>query len=101
MVAYEMPTYFQAGKGQVAASSGALVKLVFLVGSINQALYETKYISCHQVTPIQWKGQLPKDVAAKRIMRILGDDIPDVPGEPLNNHVIDAIGIGLYLLGEF
>lgn len=84
----EMPAMFGSAKGQVTASSGALVKLTLLVGQIMREFSA-------EVLPVnEWKGQLSKQIVEKRVKDFL-------PGCTAKSHAIDAIGMGLYLTGRF
>jgi hypothetical protein len=82
-------------KGQVAAESGALVKLSQTIGRITQILVDTG-CKVELIEVAKWKGTLPKEVCERRIRRLL----PRIP-EKQSNHAIDAIGIGLFKLGKF
>lgn len=82
-------------EGQVTATSGALVKLAQTIGKLVTILQENG-IETELVEVASWKGTLPKEVCEKRIKRIL----PRLPN-PISNHVIDAIGIGLNQMGLF
>lgn len=85
----EYPSLFQTNKGIVTATSGALVKLSWLVGVLSSITIETELI------PVQsWKGQLPKEVVKQRILHYL-------PNVKAKSHDWDAIGIGLYKKGIF
>lgn len=57
----------------------------------------------HGYRPREWKGQTPKDVHGKRIMKALSAEeasrIDPCPASLLHN-VIDSIGIGLFDLGR-
>jgi hypothetical protein len=94
----EMPALFSGTvKGEVSASSGALVKLAFSTGVLCMvcSLYG---VPCHFVEVNSWKGQLPKDVVRTRIVQRLG--MPSVL-KSIREHAWDAVGIGLYAKGCF
>ena len=84
-----------SAKGQVAAESGALVKLSQTIGRITQILIDAG-CKVELIEVAKWKGTLPKEVCERRIRRLL----PRIP-EKQSNHAIDAIGIGLFKLGKF
>lgn len=86
----EFPEFHQSAGGQVTAKSGALVKLAWFVGFLSSAIP----VPVHYVTPTQWKGQLPKQIVIDRIKA----KMPDVKAK---SHDYDAIGIGLYVRGDF
>lgn len=86
----ELPQLFQSAGGLVTANSGALVKLAWFVG----------FICGRMPCPVElvgvneWKGQLPKAIVQKRILKRM-------PGCRAKSHDWDAIGIGLYKAGRF
>lgn len=85
----------KSGKGIVAADSGALVKLSQTIGRITQILVDAG-CKVELIEVAKWKGTLPKEVCERRIRR----QLPRIP-EKESNHAIDAIGIGLFMLGKF
>lgn len=87
----EFPAVFGSAGGQVTAGSGALVKLVILVGWISCTI--NRYASVEYVKVNSWKGQLPKDVVWARILKKL-------PGCKAESHALDAVGIGLHVSGR-
>lgn len=85
-VVIEKPEYWSSSKmGRASANSGALVKLTLLAGSF--AILPVPRVQ--YVTVNQWKGQTPKKVIQKRLLRDTGIT--------WSNHVCDAVGIGMYL----
>ena len=93
--AVEWPSYFSSGKGNTSAARGDLGKLY---GAATTAVLSGMRC-CHNVELIDvvtWKGQLPKPIVVKRIMKILqcGD-------KAYKSHEWDAIGIGLYAFFGF
>ncbi len=82
-------------KGIVTAESGALVKLAQSIGRIIQ-ICEICEVPITLIPVMKWKGTLPKKVCEDRIRRIL----PDIATKT-SDHIIDAIGIGLHVKGEF
>ena len=85
----------KSGKGIVAADSGATVKLATTIGRIMQILVG-EGCKVQLIEVAKWKGTLPKEVCERRIRRLL----PRLP-EKHSDHAIDAIGIGLHMLGKF
>ena len=69
-----------------AGIKGDLFKLTFLVGRYAEVCERTG-ATCTLVTPMEWKGQMPKEVIDKRILLAINRKFPD--------HVSDAVGIGL------
>jgi hypothetical protein len=80
---------------QLGWAAGDLQRLVFLVGVL--AGYFRHAHSFTPVTPGDWKGQLPKDVVTRRLIKRFGK------GATLDweKDVWDAVGIGLWKMGRF
>lgn len=88
MVLIEEPRLFlSTGKGQAASNSGAVLKLVataYCIAGALKALFTDRVI----MVPVQqWKGNVPKEITQKRVLRHWncrsGDD-----------NITDAVGIG-------
>ena len=88
----EYPAFFQSVGGEMVARRGDLVKLTWFVGLVCGVFYPIKV---NLITVMEWKGQLPKEVVERRIKKAH----PEYVG--YKDHCIDAIGIGLYVKGEF
>lgn len=90
----EFPMLMESIAGIAANRGGGMLKLAYLVGCITMLPIWT---DVHLVTPLQWKGQLPKTIVQDRITATLGAE----RCEQLNirSHAWDAVGIGLYALG--
>ncbi len=69
-----------------AATRGDLFKLTFLVGRYAEVC-EQRGATCTLVTPMEWKGQMPKEVIDRRIKIAIEQEYPE--------HASDAVGIGL------
>lgn len=91
---FENPKFFSIGTGKVAAQSGSLVKLTTLVGVV-RALCVRRGIQAIPVEIADWKGQMSKEAVKARVEKRLGRKIDEV------DHILDAIGIGLYVQGKF
>jgi hypothetical protein len=78
----------------MAWSTGDLQRLVFLVGVLCGRFSLSKFTL---VTPAEWKGQLPKDVVIRRLQKKLGRRVT----QDYDKDMWDAVGIGLWKLGEF
>ena len=88
-------------KGLAAKNSGGLLKLTLLTGMIIGAV-ASEFRTMTLVTPSAWKGQLPKDVSFSRVARAIGDPAKvEVLKKDRGLHMADAVGIGLWALGEF
>ena len=91
-VFYESPSYFGTGYGKVAAKSGSLVKLSVIVGML-RATVTRRGIDVQKIEVRDWKGQMTKQATKLRVEKRLERKIDEV------DHIIDAIGIGLYVKG--
>ena len=89
----EQPQFFQTNKGQVAAESGSLVKLVYFYGRIFQLCFDLGFNHVIPLRIVDWKGQLTKKHIETRIERLIGKEYV------YHNDCDDAIGMGLYLKG--
>lgn len=91
----EYPLLMQTASGMASAIRGDVFKLMFLVGCFAQQVWNYN----HEFVPLpvnDWKGQLPKEVVAKRVCQILRCE-----SDRYGDHVMDAVGMGLYLKGVF
>lgn len=96
----EIPQHFGSSveRGFLGRESGSIYKLTFLCGMLYNI--DDTVVG---YTPNQWKGQLPKDVTARRLQKyypkhkfiILKDkDVKFI----VDHNVLDAIAIGHYYL---
>jgi len=94
----EIPQHFGVG-GYMARESGAILKLTFIAGMIYNI---TDTVISYE--PNQWKGQLPKDVVARRLQKLYPEEnIYDVKKKKfiMDHNVVDACAIGhVYLYGH-
>jgi hypothetical protein len=97
----ESPVFMHGYGGYTAASTGSLVKLSMLCGALYLSTV-MKHGTC-LVEPSKWKGQLPKKVCNARVIEKLTKESLCDSGflEKISNHALDAIGLGLWALGEF
>lgn len=82
--------------GIAAASRDSLSQLAFMVGM------HKRIADCFNVPTIlapvsEWKGQMPKRVVEQRIARAIG--LKALDGRRIESHAVDAVGIGLWLIG--
>ena len=92
LVVIEFPGLFGAdATSYAAASKGDLFKLTYLVGNLGVLVHRIGS-KVETLPPSKWKGQMPKDVVDRRIMRAIGKKYP--------NHIGDAVGMGLYMMNE-
>tara|TARA_R110001592_G_scaffold265951_2_gene531573 strand:- start:6738 stop:7265 length:528 start_codon:yes stop_codon:yes gene_type:complete len=89
-----------SAKGQMTAAKGDLVVLAKYIGGL-LATFWLSGVQAETIDVMRWKGQLPKEVVMRRILKIW----PECPskrnletGMP-TAHDWDAIGIGYYLMG--
>lgn len=90
----EFPMAMAGSARGIAAQAGAVYKLTFLVGYIAASVWPCEVFT---VTPMEWKGQLPKDVVVTRIQRMLGEEVCRELG--IKTHAWDATGLGLWATG--
>lgn len=90
-VVIEFPEVWSASSvSMAAATTGSLFKLTFLIGRLG-GISESQGARVSVVSPRAWKGQMSKEVVGRRVLRALGREYPD--------HVLDAVGMGLWLQG--
>ncbi len=93
-VCYEMPHDI----GHVASARGDVIKLSILCGALT-AFFSASIKDC-MIVPVRiidWKGQMDKEMTAKRVIREMGWN--EKHGDR-QTHEYDAIGIGLYKQGR-
>lgn len=90
----EFPVLFAGSAMSLAsAGSGDLFKLTCLTGGLLAVL--TRYIEVHEIRllpPAGWKGQMNKKIVGNRVKLAIGSTYP--------NHILDAVGMGLSMIGE-
>lgn len=96
VVVIEFPEYQEGLKGRTARSKGDLDKLSFLVGVIVGQFPRGTRIALPHVR--DWKGQLPKDVVQRRMLKHYGKWHIDRLG--VKSHAWDALGIGHWALQQ-
>jgi hypothetical protein len=100
-VLIECPQFMSGSSGRMVAARGDLVKLTLLTGMILQKFMVKYGVSAIElVEPSKWKGQLPKSVCNNRVLKILKSKNNSLPLK-FDDHGLDAVGIGLWKLGEF
>lgn len=102
VVIVERPEVYSKGPRQ--ADPNDLIKLALRAGALAQAFAPREVI---EVLPKTWKGQVPKEIMAKRILASLSLEERETwlfecgaMSATLRHNAIDAIGIGLYHLGR-
>lgn len=92
----EMPRVY--GGRSTRGDTQDLLNLSYQVGRFSMLAGYTTLVH-----PQTWKGQLPKDVCARRVLSRLAEEerarIPKLAKSRLHN-VLDAIGIGMWRLGR-
>lgn len=78
-------------KSKVSASRGNLSKLAYLVGGYME-LAQSKKITVELIPVTKWKGQLTKEATKLRVKLANGETYR-------NDHITDAVGIGLSIMG--
>lgn len=89
-IVIEKPTLFHSGKGLIAKESGRIVTLIHFVGFLHGYFMQADY-NVAMIPVVQWKGQLPKEVVAKRVYSRIKTTIVD-------HNIVDAIGLGFYFI---
>lgn len=89
----EMPQQMTSIAGH-AAQKGSIYSLTFLVGYLACSVWPCQV---QLVQPVQWKGQLPKQIVAERAARIIGAE--RCRELDIKSHAWDAVGIGLWANG--
>lgn len=84
----EKPAFQEQGKGLVAAREGSFFKLVCVYGGMLWIM--EKYFNIHEME-VNWKGQMDKAKVNMRIEKSIGNKYQD--------HIADAVGMGLFLKG--
>lgn len=94
----ELPAFFEGATGHAAAAKGDVVKLAYLVG-VYAGICHARGVVFSPVPVIEWKGQLSKEIVARRIVKKIGRTAQD--GQEFHADIWDAVGIGLYVKGLF
>jgi hypothetical protein len=97
IVVIEWPKLFESGGGMVSARSGALLKLMYVVGRMVEAA-RSKRMAIKLVDVNDWKGQMSKTAVKHRVRKRLGSVCDKLK---LKEHMWDAVGIGLSHRREF
>lgn len=94
-VLVEKPVYYPAGKN-TKGDPNTLITLGILVGEY-AGVYKNQGITVEFVTPMQWKGNVPKDICHNRLADMMR------PGEvfPKNHNARDAVGIAFWDAGRY
>lgn len=88
----EKPMYF-GGRGAIAAASGRIGALYRTEGVIVGRAMGLGW-KVWELTPVEWKGQLPKSVTRRKVNGLLGRMDTKV-----NDDEADAIALGMRVLG--
>lgn len=89
----EWPRMFESAGGHMSSAKGDIHKLVFLVSCFANACWE-RGIEYRELPVNDWKGTMSKEMVAERVADRLLCDPKEYP-----NHVMDAVGMGLYVKG--
>jgi len=105
LIMCEIPAYQGTPSRSMGWKKGDLQKLTYLVGAMGYACSST--ILGHNptiipyyatVTPAGWKGQLSKEIVIQRIKKRMPNVVEQF--DPYKD-IWDAIGIGLWTIGDF
>jgi hypothetical protein len=75
-----------------SAKSGVLLELAQQAGWYAGICWSTHDCTVEFILPSKWKGQLSK--------KQLRDRVEKIAGEYFTEHIADAVGMGLYLVGK-
>jgi hypothetical protein len=105
LIMCEIPAYQGTPSRSMGWKKGDLQKLTYLVGSMGYAcssmILRKNPITIPYyatVTPAGWKGQLSKEIVIQRIKKRIPDVVEQF--DPYKD-IWDAIGIGLWAIGDF
>jgi len=94
LAAIEAPAFYD--DKVVIAQSGNLLKLALLTGGLCYILEEQLGVPVQMINVRDWKGQLPKAAVETRLRALYKPWWPSGS----TSHLVDAIGIGLYIQGH-
>lgn len=97
----EKPMHFGNGsaRGSAAASSGRIGKLYRIEGIICGMLrMEYGYLAVMEITPLEWKGNLPKEVTTRKVNETHGLELMSTGTD---SDKADAIAIGDRVLSNW
>ncbi len=78
-------------RSETSAEKGNLTLLSHIIGSYYGICFELG-IDCHFIKAREWKGQMKKEIVARRVQMAIGQTYP-------STHRMEAVGIGLALKG--
>lgn len=87
----EEPEFYYSDKGLQAAQTGSLKKLLYTYSIVKWMCYQLFHL-VEDIKPKTWKGQLSKLQVDYRIQTV-------IPGAKFDEHISDAVGIGLFIKG--
>lgn len=93
----EVPTVYQHSK----ADPQDIVKLAFNAGQWAATIHKWPDCKVEKPHPIQWKGNVPKDIHNARVLsRLRTEETAILPrlSKTKSHNMIDAIGLGLWRL---
>lgn len=96
-VVCEMMEMHQSARAKMAWGGGDLQRTLVLIGTIH-GLTRRHTPKFTLTPPSEWKGQLPKSVTISRVRKCLGKHA--CIKLDIKTHAWDAVGIGLWHLGE-
>lgn len=92
----EYPAFYSSEKGQIAAHSNWTIDLAFICGFLFGRLVNT-HREYSPITAIEWKGNVRKEITARKFMRKFGD--PHRLAH-MSEHEVDATMMLYYFLYE-
>lgn len=95
VIVFEMPQFYRPKESK--GDPNKLAKLVKQIGVIQGIALCNGCTTFHEYLPAQWKGQLPKDVCARRAREVLTAQDAQIHGK---DNAWDAVALGLWHLGR-
>lgn len=91
-VILEWQELFRSGVSMASATKGDLFKLSVLTGALTAISWEYTGRTPELKKPMEWKGQLPKEIVEKRVIQHYQNR--GLPAPAIPNHAMDAVGMG-------
>jgi len=89
----EQPEKQTSERGTIAHETNKYVKLCAAFGATVASTQQRKFHTVLLATPSQWKGQVPKSITKKRMIKRYGTWVPFGSLERKTHDEIDAIGL--------
>ena len=91
----EQPAFFGSARGRIAARQDHTIRLGQMLAGI-VAWFRVPAANVTLLTPMEWKGNLRKDVTRARLEKAFGGDSAE-----LSDDEVDAIGLAVFWLRDY